>query len=146
MHGQTLSCAPPALQESKYAAWVLCNGYALNHTTVSVHSLCVPGGIRVVNDLLQSTGFRLNEAGGAVKVSQDGLLLQSSTVADSVDFCFAGGEQRAVPGSYIEFAERLVLPEFQHLKVRPTEALEPRLPWDGYAHAIDCKVRTHTAG
>ena len=28
-----------ALQESEYAAWVLCNGYNLNHTTVAVHKL-----------------------------------------------------------------------------------------------------------
>ena len=27
------------LQESEYAAWVLCNGYNLNHTTVAVHKL-----------------------------------------------------------------------------------------------------------
>lgn len=28
-----------AMQESEYAAWVLVNGYALNHATVSVHRL-----------------------------------------------------------------------------------------------------------
>ena len=37
--------------------------------------------------------------------------------ADRVSFCFAGGETRLVPGSYIEFAERLPLPQFAHLKV-----------------------------
>lgn len=36
-------------------------------------------------------------------------------MADTTSFTFAGGESKAVPGSYIEFAERLVLPEFRHL-------------------------------
>ena len=36
--------------------------------------------------------------------------------ADRVSFCFAGGETRLVPGAYIEFAERRVLPQFAHLK------------------------------
>ncbi len=46
-------------------------------------------------------------------------LLSLSTVtlqADRVSFSFAGGETRLVPGAYIEFAERLVLPQFEHLK------------------------------
>lgn len=41
-----LSWACPEVQESEYAAWVLVNGFALNHMTVSVHRLhgfkCAP--------------------------------------------------------------------------------------------------------
>lgn len=48
-------------------------------------------------------------------VSPDGLLLQSSTVADSTSFNFADGVTESVPCSYIEFAERLVLPQFKNL-------------------------------
>ncbi len=33
-----VTCAS-AVQESEYAAWVLANGYGLNHATVSVHRL-----------------------------------------------------------------------------------------------------------
>lgn len=51
------------------------------------------------------------------QVSPDGGLLQSSTVADRVSFTFAGGETELVPGAYIEFAERLVLPQFAGLQV-----------------------------
>lgn len=43
-------------------------------------------------------------------MSPDGGLQQSSSVADTVTFTFAGGEVEQVPASYIEFAERLVLP------------------------------------
>lgn len=48
-------------------------------------------------------------------MSPDGLLLQSSTVADSASFQFADGVTEIVPCSYIEFAERLVLPQFRNL-------------------------------
>lgn len=44
-----LPWATPALadwealaEESEYAAWVLVNGYALNHTTITVHRLALP--------------------------------------------------------------------------------------------------------
>ena len=90
------------MQESEYAAWVLVNGYALNHTTVAVHHLkgltyaegrsslhqdqqqpqlsqriesywwvfpARRGGIQGLVQTLQEQGFRLNEAGGPVKVT-----------------------------------------------------------------------------
>lgn len=51
-----------------------------------------------------------------VPVSPDGLLLQSSTVADSKEFEFSDGfKDSQVPASYIEFAQRLVLPQFKNL-------------------------------
>ena len=34
------------------------------------------------------------------------------------DFAFSCGETRRVAGAYMEFAERLVLPQFRHLPVR----------------------------
>lgn len=116
--------------ESEYAAWVLLNGYALNHTTVSVHRLQgLQGGIEAVNTHLQAEGLVFNEEGGVTKVSPDGLLLQSSTVADSVEFAFADGSVVLVPGSYIEFAERLVLPEYASL---PEDEISERHRRDGF--------------
>lgn len=49
-------------------------------------------------------------------VSPDGLLQQSSTVADSALFTFADGITETIPRSYIEFAERLLLPQFKDLQ------------------------------
>jgi hypothetical protein len=49
-------------------------------------------------------------------VSPDGLLQQSSTVADSSLFTFADGITESIPRSYIEFAERLPLPQFKDLQ------------------------------
>ncbi|CAK9263208.1 unnamed protein product [Sphagnum jensenii] len=102
-------------KESEYAAWTLVNGYALNHTTVSVHRLGSLHKIGKLNEFLQENGIRLNSEGGILKVSPDGGLQQSSSVADTITFTFAGGEEKRVPASYIEFAERLVLPIYSDL-------------------------------
>jgi hypothetical protein len=102
--------------QSEYAAWVIYNRYYLNHFTISVHNL--PDGyntIALFNEFLERNGFKLNNAGGKIKTSPDGGLLQSSTVAEMIDAEFAGGEVHAISGSYIEFAERRVLPQFAHL-------------------------------
>lgn len=101
------------LEESEYAAWVIYNRYYLNHFTISVHNLKVPHEtVEGYNVFLEDVGVKLNDAGGKIKVSPDGLLLQSSTVAEMVDAEFADGQRHRIAGSYIEFAERRVLPEF----------------------------------
>ncbi len=103
-------------KESEYAAWVIYNRYYLNHFTVSVHNLKEGyNTVPVFNTFLERNGFVLNDAGGKYKTSPDGLLLQSSTVAKMIDAEFADGEQHVISGSYVEFAERKVLPAFSHL-------------------------------
>ncbi|SKC94701.1 protein of unknown function [Chitinophaga ginsengisegetis] len=102
--------------ESEYAAWVIYNRYYLNHFTVSVHNL--PPGYNTVadfNQFLEKHGFHLNDSGGKIKTSPDGRLLQSATVAGMITATFSGGEQFPIAGSYVEFAERKVLPAFAHL-------------------------------
>ena len=106
--------------ESEYASWVIYNRYYLNHFTISVHNLPPPyDQLAEFDQLLESSGVRLNDSGGKIKISPDGLLLQSSTVAQLVPAKFADGQggsvEQLIPGSYVEFAERKVLPEFQHL-------------------------------
>ncbi len=108
------------LAESEFAAWVIYNRYYLNHFTVSVHNLPSPyGSLARFNEFLEANGFTLNDSGGKIKVSADGKLLQSSTVAAMVDAQFAdgrgGAETHRIAGSYVEFAERRVLDEFADL-------------------------------
>lgn len=101
-------------EESEYAAWVIYNRYYLNHFTISVHNL--PEGYNTVeafNTFLESHGFRLNDSGGKAKRSPDGLLIQSSTVAEMIGATFAGGDTHQISGSYVEFAERRALPGFE---------------------------------
>src|SRR5882757_4562169 len=89
--------------ESEYAAWVIYNRYYLNHFTISVHNL--PAGYNTMaafNDFLEGHGFTLNSAGGKIKQSPDGLLLQSATVAGKIEASFAGGEKKMIAGSYVE--------------------------------------------
>ncbi|KAK9063413.1 hypothetical protein SSX86_017283 [Deinandra increscens subsp. villosa] len=117
-------------RESEYAAWTLVNGYAVNHVTISAHRLRPPlNNINNLDHFIQEKGFKLNSEGGVLKVSPDGLLLQSSTVADSVPFEFSDGVKEAVPCSYIEFAQRLVLPQYKDLPQDKVEEVHRR---DGF--------------
>lgn len=100
--------------ESEYAAWVIYNRYYLNHFTISVHKL--PDGYHTIsqfNQFLEAHGFQLNDSGGKIKTSKDGLLIQSSTVAEMIDAEFAPTKGQPVikkiSGSYVEFAERRLL-------------------------------------
>jgi Domain of unknown function (DUF1338) len=103
--------------ESEYAAWVIHNRYYLNHYTVSVHNLPTPyHTLETFNDFLERHGLKLNTSGGKIKTSPDGLLRQSSTVAEMIPAEFADGKTHSISGSYVEFAERLVLPSYQHLE------------------------------
>jgi hypothetical protein len=132
-------------QESEYAAWAIYNRYYLNHFTISLYNLGEkresekPGSEKGdsegydtcagFNAFLKQQGFKLNTSGGEIKRSPDGLLLQSSTVSASVDATFAGDETRPISGSYVEFAERRVLPQFTHL---PKEHLRREHRRDGF--------------
>ena len=101
------------LFESEYAAWVIYNRYYLNHYTISVHDL--PGeysDLNQFNEFVKSLGIKLNKSGGEIKVSKDKLLRQSSSVANQIEAKFSEGEKKLIAGSYVEFAERSILPEF----------------------------------
>mmetsp|Transcript_21920 Transcript_21920/g.70832 ORF Transcript_21920/g.70832 Transcript_21920/m.70832 type:complete len:295 (+) Transcript_21920:16-900(+) len=116
--------------ESEYAAWTMLHGWSLNHIALSVHRLGEGWTLEAVNDVLLSEGMVLNESGGVIKVAPDGFLRQSSTMSDVEEVSFAGaGEPASVAGSYIEFAERLRLPEFAELPA--SQVLEEHLR-DGF--------------
>lgn len=112
----TLKDFDTLLNESEYAAWVIYNRYYLNHYTISVHEL--PEGfdrLEKFNEFLIDLGIKLNDSGGIIKTSEDGLLLQSSSVAEMIKADFSDHKTKEIAGSYVEFAERKILPEFQNL-------------------------------
>lgn len=117
-------------KESEYAAWVIYNRYYLNHFTISVHNL-KEGYNTIVdfNAFLERNGFMLNDSGGKIKASPDGLLLQSSTVAEMIEATFANGVKHRISGSYVEFAERKVLKQFEGL---PTAAIKREHRREGF--------------
>lgn len=126
------------LKESEYAAWVIYNRYYLNHFTISVHNL--PEGYNTVahfNEFLESIGIKLNTSGGKIKTSPDGGLIQSATVAEMIDAQFANGETLRISGSYVEFAERKVLPEFENLT---TDQISRKHRRDGFEAANADKI------
>lgn len=126
------------LKESEYAAWVIYNRYYLNHFTISVHNL--PEGYNTVaafNEFLEKNGIRLNTSGGKIKISPDGGLLQSATVAEMIDAEFENGEHLTISGSYVEFAERKVLPHFQNI---PPAEISRRHRRDGFEAANADKI------
>lgn len=126
------------LEESEYAAWVIYNRYYLNHYTISVHNL--PSDYNTVekfNTFLESIGIVLNSSGGKIKVSKDGLLKQSSTVAEMIQAEFVNGEQYEIAGSYVEFAERLPLPQISNLENGTLSQVHRR---DGFESANADKI------
>jgi hypothetical protein len=136
-------------QESEFAAWVIYNRYYLNHFTITIHNL--PDGwntLDAFNRFVESHGFTLNDSGGKAKVSADGHLLQSSTVAAMVEAAFddghGGAEVHEIPGSYVEFAERRVLDAFAHL---PASAIGREHRREGFEAASADKIfeSTYTA-
>lgn len=118
------------LAASEYAAWVIYNRYYLNHYTISIHELKKGySTLEEFNAFLESLGVKLNSAGGKIKTSADGLLRQSSTVSALYNARFADGKTLEIAGSYVEFAERKVLPEFAHLA---PEAIQRTHRRDGF--------------
>lgn len=72
-----------------------------------------------------------------MKVSPDGGLLQTSTVAQLIEAEFANEKKHIIAGSYVEFAERKVLPEFKHL---PKEEITREHRRDGFETANADKI------
>ena len=118
------------LSESEYASWVIYNRYYLNHYTISVHELNESfNTLEKFNKLVIKIGIKLNDSGGVIKKSKDGLLLQSSSIANKIKAIFANNKKKLISGSYVEFAERRVLPEFKTLK---KELIKPKHRRDGF--------------
>lgn len=118
------------LKESEYAAWVIYNRYYLNHYTISIHELKEGyNTLEEFNDFLLSIGVKLNNSGGVIKTSDDKLLRQSSTVSALYEATFSDGKILEIAGSYVEFAERSVLPQFNDL---PKEEIKPKHRRDGF--------------
>ncbi len=93
------------LEESQYAAWLAAFGYVANHFTIAAHTLKTVKSLQELNGVLQDAGLPLNETGGLIKGSPEVGLVQSSTLAASVDVHFSDGALR-IPSCYYEFAYR----------------------------------------
>ena len=98
--------------ESEYAAWMTVMGLRTNHFTISINNLSRAfDSVESVLRLVESLGFKANEAGGRTKGSPEKLLEQGSTLADTAAMVFAGGEEHEAPTCYYEFAKRYPGPD-----------------------------------
>lgn len=100
-------------RESNYAAWTLVHGTVVNHETIPVHNMGV-----LLEDFvkdMKEKGVKFVETPSAIKVSDDGLLRQASSPADLVEVKFRNGTF-AVPGSFVEYIHRGVLPQFASMR------------------------------
>ena len=91
--------------ESEYAAWFYAQGFRPNHFTINVNSLVKLNSITKINTFIKEKGLQLNQVGGEVKGSALEGLVQSSTIADSIELDFLEGKF-LVPSCYFEFAQR----------------------------------------
>ena len=91
---------------SEYAGWRSTMGYQANHYTVNINALNTLHSIDDVIHFSEDHHFPLNAVGGIKKGMPEDLLVQASTLADSVTFTFADGQQQAVPSCFYEFAHR----------------------------------------
>ena len=87
--------------KNQYLAWDLCFRNNISNITFKVNS------VEEVNHILKKNNIELNQDDAEIKVSSDGLLLQSSTVADKISYTFKNGRKEKIPYGYIGFVERL---------------------------------------
>ena len=63
------------LMETEYGSWVIYNRYYLNHYTISVHELIDQyNTLEKFNAFVTKIGIKLNDSGGVIKESNDGVI------------------------------------------------------------------------
>uniref|UniRef100_A0A1J3J3X9 2-oxoadipate dioxygenase/decarboxylase n=1 Tax=Noccaea caerulescens TaxID=107243 RepID=A0A1J3J3X9_NOCCA len=114
-------------KENEFAAWTLIHGYTMNHLAFAVHRFKHRfSDIKSIKQYLEEKEFKLNTDGGILKVSEDGLLLQVSTISEKLAVEFADGVTETIPASYIEFTQRLVLPQFKDVPCHEIKEIHRR--------------------
>ncbi|HBX26590.1 MAG TPA: DUF1338 domain-containing protein [Gammaproteobacteria bacterium] len=91
---------------SEYAGWLSTMGYQANHFTVNVNGLRTLDSIDGLIDLLVANQYPLNDVGGVIKGTNSDLLVQASTLADTIRFEFEDGFESDIPSCFYEFAYR----------------------------------------
>jgi hypothetical protein len=86
-------------KKNQFLAWTICFHDQVNHIALEVDN------IELVNKKIKEAGIKLNTDNGEIKISQDGLLLQSSTMSDNVIFDFKD-KKGLIPYGFVEFVER----------------------------------------
>lgn len=92
--------------ESEYGAWTLMNGSVVNHSAISIDDLTNIDSLSKLHTILTMEGFTLLDVGGEIKVSRDGLIKQSSIIADTKPFTFSDSITKELSCGFVEFIHR----------------------------------------
>lgn len=84
---------------NQYIAWTYLFKTDINHIAIQVND------IQKTTENLIESGIKFNTDGGLYKVSKDGLLIQSATMANMIKVNFAD-KADYVPYTFLEFVER----------------------------------------
>ena len=114
-------------EENQHAAWVAAFGFRAHHVAVDVGELRTFEGLGELDRFLEQHGFRIDQAGGAIKGSPDELLEQSSTLPDEIDVELSDGALR-IPSGCCVLARRYPGPDgtlYQGYAAEPAARLFP---------------------
>lgn len=89
-------------KENDYIAWTMLHKNDINHVAISVDDI-----EEVIKKIKQDGTIKLNNESNPIEVSNDGKLLQASTIADRVPYKFPDGELHLVPYTFVEFIQRI---------------------------------------
>lgn len=84
---------------NQYVAWTYLFGHDINHIALEVND------IEYATENLISQKYKFNSEGGIYKISKDKNLIQTSIMADEIEFNFKDKKEK-VPYSFIEFVQR----------------------------------------
>ena len=107
-------------KESNYAAWTLLHGSVINHETIPVHKLNGRNNLGSFVNFLEKHNVDMYQDAAhseIIKKSDDGLLLQCSSVSDTVTKTFEEGDKE-VSGSFVEYIERKRLPKYHYIPMK----------------------------
>ena len=83
-----------------FLAWTTLFDQHINHI-----ALAVPDITQATEACVQA-GIAMNTEGGLYKISQDGLLLQTATMAVPLAYTFPNGDTHTVPYTFVELVQR----------------------------------------
>jgi len=88
-------------QMNDYVAWTYIHKNDINHIAIEVDDI-----YEIVKKIRNDNLIRLNNEYNPIQISNDGNLLQASTISDKIYHKFTNGDYNLVPYTFVEFVQR----------------------------------------
>jgi hypothetical protein len=85
--------------KNQYVAWTLLFKQDINHIAIEVED------IEYVTESLMRNKYKFNKEGGIYKISNDKNLIQTSIMADTIEYQFKNKKEK-IPYAFVEFVQR----------------------------------------